>query len=113
ACTVPPRLPSKKGLGEFVGNAYRRAGIDWQRGQKATAARRLQAEKDLWWALKTLPDSYRKKHQKRLLKQIDKTAHTLEQMQTREKLTGVPFKPPFLKAELIDSAEVQAPRKAK
>ena len=44
------RLPSTKGLGEFVGRAYRRAGIDWHRSRKATAVVRRQAEKDLTWA---------------------------------------------------------------
>ena len=52
------RLPSTKGLGEFIGRAYRRAYIDFQRTRKA--------------------------------------GHT----------------PGFLHAELIDSAEVQQPRKA-
>lgn len=59
ACMERPRLPSTKGLGEFLGRAYRRAFIDYQRTKKA--------------------------------------GHT----------------PGFLKAELIDSAEVQHPRKAK
>ena len=53
------RLPSTKGLGEFIGRAYRRAYIDYQRTRKA--------------------------------------GHT----------------PGFLHAELIDSAEIQQPRKAK
>src|SRR5919198_2876666 len=59
ACMEQPRLPSTKGLGEFVGRAYRRAYIDYQRTTKA--------------------------------------GHT----------------PGPLKAELIDSAEIQQPRKAK
>jgi Putative transposase DNA-binding domain len=54
-----PRLPSSKGLGEFVGRAYRRAYIDYQRTRKAG------------------------------------------------------HRPGHLKAELIDSAEIQQPRKAK
>lgn len=53
------RLPSTKGMGEFIGRAYRRAGKDWQRTTKA--------------------------------------GHI----------------PGALKAELIDSAEIQQPRKAK
>jgi len=53
------RCPSTKGLGEFIGRAYRRAWIDWQRTTKA--------------------------------------GHT----------------PGHLQAELIDSAEIQQPRKAK
>jgi len=59
ASAEQPRLPSTKGCGEFVGRAYRRAYIDYQRTTKA--------------------------------------GHT----------------PGFLKAELIDSAEIQQPRKAK
>jgi transposase len=59
ACMEQPRLPSTKGLGEFIGRAYRRAFIDYQRTRKAG------------------------------------------------------HKPGFLKADLIDSAEVQHPRKAK
>lgn len=54
-----PRLPSTRGMGEFIGRAYRRAYIDYQRTLKA--------------------------------------GHT----------------PGPLKAELIDSAEIQQPRKAK
>ena len=54
-----PRLPSTKGLGEFIGRAYRRAYIDYRRTTKA--------------------------------------GHT----------------PGFLKAELIDSAEVQQPTQGK
>src|SRR5438132_2903641 len=107
------RPPSTIGRGYFVGRAHRRAGIDWQRSRKATAVLRLQAEKDLRWALKALPGSRSTKRQKRLLKVIDKTVHTLEQMRTRETLTGHPFKPPYLKAELLDVAETQAPRKAR
>ena len=59
ASAESPRLPSTKGLGEFIGRAYRRAYIDYQRTRKA--------------------------------------GHT----------------PGHLKAELIDSAEIQQPRKAK
>ena len=58
------RPPSAKGLGEFIGQAYRRAAIDYRRSLKAA------------------------------------------------RKTGRPFKPPTLRAELIDSAEVQAPRTA-
>jgi hypothetical protein len=58
ACMEQPRLPSTKGLGEFIGRAYRRAYIDYR----------------------------------------------------RTTLAG--HKPGLLKAELIDSAEVQHPRKA-
>ena len=64
ACTTvlqaqeQPRCPSTKGMGEFIGRAYRRAYIDFKRTAKAG------------------------------------------------------HKPGFLKAELIDSAEVQQPRKA-
>lgn len=58
AVAEQPRLPSTKGLGEFIGCAYRRAYIDYTRTKKA--------------------------------------GHT----------------PGTLKAELIDSAEIQQPRKA-
>ena len=58
ACMEQPRLPSTKGMGEFIGRAYRRAYIDYRRTTKAG------------------------------------------------------HKPGFLKAELIDSAEIQQPRKA-
>jgi len=112
-CTVPPRLPSTKGQGDFVSRAYRRAGIDWRRSKKAAYARWLQAEKDLWWALKALPGSYSKKRQKKLLHVIDKNLRILERMHNRKAVFGVPFKPPYLKAELIDAAYVQSPRKAK
>jgi len=54
-----PRRPSTKGMGEFLGRAYRRAGIDWERTTKA--------------------------------------GHT----------------PGTLKAELIDSAELQRPKRAR
>ena len=60
-----PRIPSCKGLGEFVGRAYRRAAADFHKGRKA--ARALRQE----------------------------------------------FKPPTLKAELIDAAQIQEPRKAR
>jgi hypothetical protein len=59
ASAEQPRLPSTKGLGEFIGRAYRRAYIDYRRTTKAG------------------------------------------------------HKPGALKAELIDSAEVQQPRKAR
>jgi len=101
------RLPSTKGLGEFVGRAYRRAGIDWHRSRKAAAVVRRQAEKDLTWALRQLPGSRSEKRQRRLLGTIDKTAKTLTHLQSREAIQGQPFRLPLLKAELIDAAEIQ------
>jgi hypothetical protein len=59
ASTEQPRLPSTKGLGEFIGRAYRRAYLDYRRTTKAG------------------------------------------------------HRPGALKAELIDSAEIQQPRKAR
>ncbi len=108
-----PRLPSCQGKGEFVGRAYRRAGIDFFRCRKATAVVRREADRDLTWALKKLPSSHSGKYQRRLLGVIDKTSHTLTQMRNRETVHGHPFKLPFLKAQLIDSAEIQSPRTAK
>lgn len=113
AVAEQPRLPSTKGLGEFIGRAYRRADYDYSRSRKATLVLRSQAEKDLAWALKQLPGSRSEKRQRRLLKTIDKTAKMLALMRNREAVYGTPFKPPFLKAEVIDSAEIQQPRKAR
>lgn len=106
------RLPYCQGRGRFVGDAYRRAGKDWRRSQNATTARRRRVDHDLTVALRNLPYSRSKKRQKRLLKIIDKTTHTLTRMRTKESLTGYPFRLPCLKAELIDSAQVQPPRQA-
>jgi len=47
-----------------------------------------------------------------LFRSIDKTTHTLTQMRHWKAKYGHPFKPPFLKAELIDGMDLQQPHTA-
>jgi len=107
-----PRQPSTKGMGQFLDSASRRAGIDWKRQAKATPVKKAHAEHVLASALKALPNIWNLRKQAKVLKRIDKQIKILGHMQRNQIMYGRDFKPPYLKAELIDSAEIQQPRKA-
>ena len=106
------RLPSTKGMGELRGRAYRRAYLDWHRQRKATPVLKAHAEHTLARALKALPAIKNPRKHASVLRRIDKSLLILGHMQRNQIMYGQDFKPPYLKAELIDSAEVQKPRKA-
>ena len=102
------RLPSTKSMGEFVGRAYRRAGIDYSRCLSAHRAQVKAATKKAYTDCLLLLNGGKKPkrvkaEQKALAQAAGKSA--------AEQWAGK-FKPPFLKAQLIDSAEIQQPRKA-
>ena len=106
AATEEARFPSCKGKGEFVGRATRRAFTDYRRCLSAHRASVKTATKKAY--AKELASLRGTK------KRATKEQKVLAQAASRaaaEHWDGK-FKPPFLKAELIDAAQVQTPRQA-
>ncbi len=101
-----PRIPSCKGLGEFAGRAYRRAAIDYSRCLSAHRASVKTATKQAYRDCLTALQGTKKRGTKE-----QKAIAQAAGRQAAEQWDGK-FKPPFLKAELIDAAQVQEPRHA-
>ena len=107
AATEEARFPSCKGKGEFVGRATRRAFTDYRRCLSAHRASVKTAIKKAYAATLTSLRGTTKRattEQKALAQTASRAA--------AEQWDGT-YKPPVLKAELIDAAQVQMPRQAK